>query len=92
MTPEEFTFDVSAVPLSKEDLKIVVGFTFNPAAWEMLKEKYDTVNFEKDTYIEGIPCYVLSTQTEECLGWYTKEVMQMWINADKLESESKGSA
>lgn len=82
----------------KTDLNVVVGMTFNPIAWEALKVKYDKISFDEQVYIAGLPCYILKKQQEECIGWYSKEALDMWVKADINEHiielpelKSKGS-
>jgi hypothetical protein len=88
-----------ALPFDKEQLKIVVGMTFNDDAWQVLKSKFAEVDFDNNVFIGSIPCHLINKQEQQCIAWYNKEMMDLWIKAGQSEFidvlselKSKGSA
>jgi hypothetical protein len=66
---------------SRTQLGMVIGFTFNFSAWQSIKHKFKETNIPGNVNIFGLPCYVLAKQEEDCIGWYNKEMMMMYVDS-----------
>lgn len=85
---QELTYEIlvdAIKEFEKKQLDIVIGMTFSPSAWEQLKQKFYQVDFSEQVFIHGIACHVLNKQTEDCIGWYDRDMMDLWIKADESE-------
>lgn len=76
------TKDFKDAVLAEEDNPPVIGYTFNRTAWMAIRAKF---NLDEDTVVskfKGLPACCLEKQQEDCIGWFNKDMMNIYIEAD----------
>lgn len=84
--------DMKAIKDQINDIKDCVGITFTPEAWELVKHKMQLSNEDiVSLRMYGIPCYIMNKQVEDCIGWFDKEMMELYLSVDgDIELTEKG--
>jgi hypothetical protein len=79
---------VESFQKQRNTIEGAIGFTFTVAAWEEVKRT--TTNAENIEYFRlmGLPCYVVPSQTQDCIAWYSSEALDLFLSeSTKLEQE-----
>ncbi len=82
---DKLTFDklidtISEFSEQKKKFNIVVGFTFTTGAWDQIKGKLPKPEIPIAMWtIDGIECYIVNGQKVPVIGWYNKELMDLFI-------------